>query len=584
VGRVGAERYCLLIAKDGVIVSETYYKNTSESTYESDSLGKTITASLLGVAVQHGLLDLDTPLVQYGVRPRGNWSVSGTDYFPEVTMRHLLTQSSGYGTIPPGSRMTYDSDAYIQHISYAISDILERRTESAWAGALDFASTEFATALGIPDLYMFDQVGKEISSGGGQMVSCRDVARVGQLVLNGGQWIDVDGAPYQLGSAEYYKQMLEPAYPGRIDAYGFLTWLNTDVRTPTLDGKNRSNCCAPRWVNPGDPLVCRDGECGICCIATESYNLSRVPCDVHLGVLPEVGPAADESCSLKPSAKCAAYSDASEYLSSTNLGDSFPDQDKPTAFPGMVAIGMGQYAKYMYIVPEKNLTVVTLGNSWGTSAGCSGIPSATLPDGYDDGFTMSLVWNALAPAILAATPGKPLSARPVRAASFQGVARPQGDRTRHSMRADAEAHALRLRALSEGAASDTAHALKLGSCTCTCPPSQGFGKCFERRTASLPPSDGTCPSDVLAGLPPASDFCPVVVQNVQCSPADIGKSVCAFAAKAAETGEGPSHSNCTMVPGAKHLATANCPIPVGQHWDSCSWQAFPCVYSPYFPP
>ena len=98
VGRVGAERYCLLIAKDGVIVSETYYKNTSESTYESDSLGKTITASLLGVAVQHGLLDLDTPLVQYGVRPRGNWSVSGTDYFPEVTMRHLLTQSSGYGS------------------------------------------------------------------------------------------------------------------------------------------------------------------------------------------------------------------------------------------------------------------------------------------------------------------------------------------------------------------------------------------------------------------------------------------------------------------------------------------------------
>ena len=52
MGRVGAERYCLLIAKDGVIVSETYYKNTSESTYESDSLGKTITASLLGVAVQ----------------------------------------------------------------------------------------------------------------------------------------------------------------------------------------------------------------------------------------------------------------------------------------------------------------------------------------------------------------------------------------------------------------------------------------------------------------------------------------------------------------------------------------------------
>jgi hypothetical protein len=365
---------------------------------------------------------------------------------------------------------------------------------------------------------------------------------------------------------------------GTIDAYGFLTWLNTDVRTLTPDGKNRSHCCAPRWVNPGDPLVCRGGQCGICCLAAESYNLSRVPCDVSLPVLPEVGPAVDESCSLTPSAKCAAYSDASEYLSSTNLGDSLPDADKPAAFPGMVGIGMGQYAKYLFLVPEKNLTVVTLGNSWGTSAGCSGLPGATLPDGYDDGFTMSLIWNALAPAIHAASAAKPPPMRPVQAASLQGVARPQGDRTRQSIREEAEAHAERLRALPVGVASD---ALKLGSCSCTCPPSQGFGRCFERRTASAPPSDGSCPVDVLDSLPPASDYCPVVVQNVQCSPADVGQPVCAFAA----VGEGPSNSNCTMVPGAKHLATANCPIPVGQSWDSCWWEASaPCAYSPYFPP
>ena len=107
-------------------------------------------------------------------------------------------------------------------------------------GALDFASTEFATALGIPDLYMFDQVGKEISSGGGQMVFCRDVARVGQLVFNGGQWIDVDGAPYQLGSAEYYKQML-------------VSRQNRCVRLSNLVKHGRTNADA-RWQEPFELL------------------------------------------------------------------------------------------------------------------------------------------------------------------------------------------------------------------------------------------------------------------------------------------------------------------------------------------
>ena len=43
-------RYCLLVVKDGEIVHESYFANTSETVYESDSLGKTATAALFGVA------------------------------------------------------------------------------------------------------------------------------------------------------------------------------------------------------------------------------------------------------------------------------------------------------------------------------------------------------------------------------------------------------------------------------------------------------------------------------------------------------------------------------------------------------
>jgi CubicO group peptidase (beta-lactamase class C family) len=77
------ERYCLLVIKDGVIVHETYYANTSSSVYESDSLAKTTTAALLGVAVQDGLLDIDRPLREYGVEPHAIWQQpNGSDYCP----------------------------------------------------------------------------------------------------------------------------------------------------------------------------------------------------------------------------------------------------------------------------------------------------------------------------------------------------------------------------------------------------------------------------------------------------------------------------------------------------------------------
>jgi len=182
----------------------------------------------------------------------------------------------------PAPTCRYDSYNYIQHISYAITAAVQK--DKRWVGALDFASREFATALGLPDLYAYDGTGLDISAGGGQMVSCRDVARVGQLVLNRGTWLDEAGSPYQLGQPAFYDAMLEPAFPGIIDGYGFLTWLNTDMTKKTPDGKDRSHCCGPRWG--GNVTTCAaDGVCGTCCAPTGSYNLSRVPCDPDLTVL-----------------------------------------------------------------------------------------------------------------------------------------------------------------------------------------------------------------------------------------------------------------------------------------------------------
>ena len=52
--------------------------------------------ALVGVAVRHGIVDLDTPIAEYGVTPQANWNITGVDWFPSVTLRTLLAQSSGY--------------------------------------------------------------------------------------------------------------------------------------------------------------------------------------------------------------------------------------------------------------------------------------------------------------------------------------------------------------------------------------------------------------------------------------------------------------------------------------------------------
>ena len=125
--RLVPERYCLLVVKDGVIVHETTFANTSNTTYESDSLAKTATALVVGAALHAGLFDLDTPLASYNVTPtcddgsKDCWRArcpscppGPLGFWPNQTARTLLSQASGCVTgqgcfRPPGKAFTVSS-------------------------------------------------------------------------------------------------------------------------------------------------------------------------------------------------------------------------------------------------------------------------------------------------------------------------------------------------------------------------------------------------------------------------------------------------------------------------------------------
>ena len=192
-----------------------------------------------------------------------------------------------------------------------------------------FARREFAAPLGVPRLYDFEgSATEEISAGGGQMASCEDIARMGQLILNRGRWKNATHE-FQVLNEEYVGQMVEPAKPGIVDGYGYLAWLNRDMAAggEAEDqggevGPPAAHCCGPRWIgNIPPPLgrkVCAPNAtgisaCGVCCVARS--GVEPLPCDPALSVLVE-------------GAQSAAQRDPSEVVSRTIVGDSFPAADR----------------------------------------------------------------------------------------------------------------------------------------------------------------------------------------------------------------------------------------------------------------
>eukprot|EP00930_Biecheleria_cincta_P013079 TRINITY_DN11845_c0_g1_i2.p1 TRINITY_DN11845_c0_g1~~TRINITY_DN11845_c0_g1_i2.p1 ORF type:complete len:962 (+),score=129.73 TRINITY_DN11845_c0_g1_i2:45-2888(+) len=249
------ERDCLLVVKDGAIVYETYYGGSHDARHEADSLAKTAVALVVGAAIHAGFFELDVPLFEYGVAPSCDdadcWQLVGCPtgfscpnasdgFFRNITARTLLAQASGCEDgigchAFPGTAFTYDSGQYIQHLTA----LIRQTTKQA---PLQWAS-KFMEKLGLPDFYKYDDMDDDFSAGGGQFMSCRESARIAQLMLNEGIW----PGHGRLVGADFIQEMLKPQFPERGFSYGLLTWLNHQPEPGSPP------CCAARW---GPPSTC----------------------------------------------------------------------------------------------------------------------------------------------------------------------------------------------------------------------------------------------------------------------------------------------------------------------------------------
>ena len=135
-----------------------------------------------------GQVSLDATLQSLGVVPRGKWAPgqSGAGFFQNVTVQDVLSQTTGVGLFPPRAYFTYDSDVYLSNLRYVL-EVVTGQPSQVWA------TENFAVPLGLDSLYMSSNDAGGVNIGGGQMMSCRDMAKVGQLIVNGGRWPDGNG-------------------------------------------------------------------------------------------------------------------------------------------------------------------------------------------------------------------------------------------------------------------------------------------------------------------------------------------------------------------------------------------------------
>ena len=231
------------------------------------------------------------------------------------------------------------------------------------------------------------------------------------------------------------------------------------------------------------------------------------------------------------------------------------------------------WLRYVYALPSSNITVVSMGQSKGTSLDCEG--------SYNDGYTLSLIWRAMEEALGLGPKGvvKPRPTRTTpeselpRAGKVGGAGRAAGDRTRASIKLAAEEHE------KNKVATEAAYG---ACCTCVCPPAQGFGQGFNvpADIANKHPfikEGGACPAAVSRLFPAATGLCPYIGYVQQCPHTSIGQKTCD------QGGPAAGNTICAMVPGSTELATSGCRMTLSNTWEECVWTKGACPYTPYYP-
>jgi CubicO group peptidase (beta-lactamase class C family) len=242
----------LMVLHKGRIVHERYAPGfTAATRTRTWSTAKSIGSTLIGILVDRGQLQLDAPL-GFEWLPRARADVS--DPRSAITLRHVLNMSSGLETVDnggleyaTGSGMSYWAGA--SSVEGARNRGLIRQPGTSWdyenydtllavyamkqalgnqAAYLQFPRKELLDRIGMRNtLLSTDRFGDFILSSQ-VYTNARDLARLGQLYLQGGVW---NGERIISEKWIQFTRTPAPASAPSGNQYGGHWWLVPDNRT-----------------------------------------------------------------------------------------------------------------------------------------------------------------------------------------------------------------------------------------------------------------------------------------------------------------------------------------------------------------
>ena len=187
----------VLVVRNGYIVFEEYYRREKGDLRPLGSATRSITSALIGIAIQEGYVaGVDEKMMSFFTE----FDSEALDpQVREITIRHLLTMTAGFGpdllgiAFPdriqsmlesplksePGDEFAYNSTA-----SNILSMII---TQTTGLMALEFGEEYLFEPLGITDLRWADMILFTLGSQG-LRITTQDMAKIGYLYLNEGMW------------------------------------------------------------------------------------------------------------------------------------------------------------------------------------------------------------------------------------------------------------------------------------------------------------------------------------------------------------------------------------------------------------
>jgi CubicO group peptidase (beta-lactamase class C family) len=278
----------MVVIKNNKLVVEEYFNTYwRETIHDIRSAGKSVTSLLLGIAIDKGLVK-STEQSIYDFFPGPKFIRPDKDGHLDIKIKHLLAMSSGLsaddndGNSPGGTGNWLTKDNWVNFAialpmiftpgeKYVYNDVCPMLVgaiieETSGKKLSDFAKENLFTPLGIKEFYWYTAQNGRTGPMGNLYLSALDFAKIGQLVMNKGEW---------QGKKIVSSTWIDKIYQTRFDiskedpfasSYGYF-WF---ASTKEVNGKKYD--CIYASGNGGNVLFIVPGENLVVALASSAYG------------------------------------------------------------------------------------------------------------------------------------------------------------------------------------------------------------------------------------------------------------------------------------------------------------------------